>query len=324
MAPVTVCVPAYRAERFIHHTLRSVASQTSEDLTVEIAIDPPPADTEAACGPFLEDPRFNVSINERRLGWAGNIAALLDRVRTPFFVILPHDDLWHPCYIETLLEAIASRSDASVAYADMYCFGHGHFRKSLAIETGGSFNRLLSFFLGGAEAVPWRGITRSTVLAGGTTFPSNEFISFAVECEWACHLLRKGTAIRVPRPLYLKRLRVSNRLSVSAQWYFPEARAKEALEHHRRRMLSSVAAAGFEGSHESALVAACEAAMLRRYLDFSAGRFAFAARQQARAREVLADLSGLAGPYQKRLESRVLLPLSRNAELSGDETMAVS
>ena len=207
MAQVTVCIPAYRAERFLTHTLRSIAKQTYRDIGVEIAIEPPAAETAKACTPFLHDPCFRVSINDQRLGWAENIAALLARVRTPFFIILPHDDVLHPDYIETLLGAITARPDASVAYADMFCFGDGHFRKSLTIEEGGPFERLLSFFLGGAEAVPWRGVTRTTVLDGGATFPSNEFISFAVECEWACHLLRSGAAVRVPRPVVLQAAR---------------------------------------------------------------------------------------------------------------------
>ena len=324
MAQVTVCIPAYRAERFLTHTLRSIAKQTYRDIGVEIAIEPPAAETAKACTPFLHDPRFRVSINDQRLGWAENIAALLARVRTPFFIILPHDDVLHPDYIETLLGAITARPDASVAYADMFCFGDGHFRKSLTIEEGGPFERLLSFFLGGAEAVPWRGVTRTTVLDGGATFPSNEFISFAVECEWACHLLRSGAAVRVPRPLYFKRLAVPNRVSTSGQWCFPEPRMKLVLEHHRRQMLRGVTVAQLSAPEERSLLLVCEAAMLRRYLDFSAGRFSFDFPQRARAEQLLNSIPGLPGSLQGPLRSRALLPLSRNAKLLQDHDRALS
>jgi hypothetical protein len=42
MAPnVTVCIPAYRSEAFIHNTLRSVLTQSYSDFVVEIACEPP-------------------------------------------------------------------------------------------------------------------------------------------------------------------------------------------------------------------------------------------------------------------------------------------
>ena len=61
MAPnVTVCIPAYRSEAFIHNTLRSVLTQTYSDFVVEIAVEPPAEETLSACGAFLRDePRQN-------------------------------------------------------------------------------------------------------------------------------------------------------------------------------------------------------------------------------------------------------------------------
>ncbi len=147
----------------------------------------------------------------------------------------------------------------------------------------------------------------------------------AVECEWACHLLRSGTALRVPRPLYFKRRHVPNRVSTSHQWQlFPETRVKLALEHHRQKMLQGVAAAKLSAADERIVSFACEAAMLRRYLDFSAGRFPLDSPQQARVEQLLTALPDLPTSLEGPLRSRVLLPLSRSAELLHDHEQAFS
>ncbi len=97
MSPVTVCVPAHRAAAFIAHTLGSIQSQTFSDIRVEIGLEPDEAwATEKACRAFLADPRFHLRRNPTTLGWDGNVRALLLRVETPYFAVLPHDDLWHP------------------------------------------------------------------------------------------------------------------------------------------------------------------------------------------------------------------------------------
>ena len=160
---VTVCIPAYRSEAFIASTLRSVLDQTYPDFLVEVAIEPPATETFVACEPFLRDDRFRVSINATVLGWTGNIRNLLQQVATPYFLILSHDDLIAPDSIATLLDELTRRPQASVAYSDIDCFGRDSYRLQLRLKEEPVFDRLMSFFLGGAEAGPMKGVTRSTV-----------------------------------------------------------------------------------------------------------------------------------------------------------------
>ena len=124
---VTVCIPAYRSETFIHETLRSLFAQTCSDFVVDIAVEPPAEATVSACAPFLRDDRVRLIVNPQVLGWAENMKSLLRRVATPYFFILPHDDLLEPDYIATLLAELVSRPHASIAYSDIVCFGHQSF-----------------------------------------------------------------------------------------------------------------------------------------------------------------------------------------------------
>jgi glycosyltransferase involved in cell wall biosynthesis len=205
MPVVTVCIPAYKSERWLASGLASVQRQTFADLQVLVGVEPvEPEPTVEICREFASDGRFHHYVNPTRLGWAGNIRALLERVDTPFFIILFHDDQLEPSYIETLLPPLLERPELSVCYADIQRFDGATGHKTLPLPDAGLAEQLLDFFLARADAVPIRGVTRSTVL-DGAAFPENEFDGVLVESEWTLHLLLRGRALRVPRPLYLKR-----------------------------------------------------------------------------------------------------------------------
>lgn len=314
MTDVTVCIPAYRSERFIHKTLRSVQEQTFRDIAVHIAIEPAGEEPLRACEPFLEDRRFTATVNPEVLGWDRNIRGLLAGVTTPFFQVLPHDDVLHPQYIEALVGVLGKNPAASVAYADMHVFGHDTARKSMPLAEGRSVpERIVSFFLAGAEAVPWRGVARAEALAG-EQFPTNEHMGFAVECEWALHLLLRGSPCRIARPLYFKRSYEPKPTTVSRVWTygFSKERLKAALEHHRKSMLDRIHRAARTADANPLAILACEAAMLRRYMAFSHGRFAYEDQRLERANGLLREECVEDPRSLTRIQAMVRLALSRN------------
>jgi hypothetical protein len=319
---VTVCIPAYRSEAFIHHTLRSVLTQTYSDFVVEIAVEPPAEETLSACGPFLRDDRVGIIVNPQVLGWAENIKSLLRRVATPYFLILPHDDLLQPDYIAALLVELIRRPQASVAYSDMVCFGHASFRLWLELTEEPIFDRLMSFFLGGMEAVPMRGVTRSSV-RDHCDFPTDQYDGFAVECEWVLHLLISGAAVRVPRPLYLKRIFGPNQISASQKRLLGRSREQlfEALEDHRARMLALIRQADLPETMRDTIELAAEAAMLRRHMTFNMG--AFLPVQIARSEQIMTTAGAMPGRYGKGIQAMRLLAMSQHAMIEGDTKTAL-
>ena len=245
MPQVTLCVPAFRAGAFLRHTLENALAQTHQDLRVWVAIEPPGEVEAAICETLHEaDPRLDYVINDRVLGWAGNIAGLLDRVDGDYFLVLPHDDFLHPEYVERLLEVLNARPDAVVAYGDIQ-FMDGGFprRRSQSLEENDPVRRLASFWAAGAHAPPWRGLTRRRVLERAT-FPTDAFNGFLVECEWVYHLLCQGPAVRVPRTLYFKRLmeeRTDRASAIRARSDLDTRLA--AVDGYRERSLAQTAAA---------------------------------------------------------------------------------
>jgi hypothetical protein len=319
---VTVCIPAYRSEAFIHNTLRSVLAQTYSDVVIEIAIEPPAEEILNACGHLLRDDRVRTRVNPEVLGWSENIKRLLRRVTTPYFVILFHDDLVLNDYIATLLAELTKWPQASVAYSDMDCFGAASFRWELRLTEEPLFDRLMSFFLGGTEAVPVRGLTRSSVLVH-RDFPTDKYDGFAAECEWVLDLLISGPAVHVPRPLYLKRIFGPSEITASRKRLLGRSRGRlfEGLEHHRERMLGRIRRPDLPNAMHETVELAVEAAMLRRHMTFNMGPFRPV--QIARSEQITAAVAAIPGRYAKGIQAMNLLAMSRNALIEGDAKMAL-
>lgn len=333
---VSVLVPAFRAGRFLAQTLHSALAQTRGDLCVHVKIDPSdadgsglPEDSLQAVEPFRADPRVRVQCNPVRLGWDANVASLLHAVDTPYYAILPHDDLWEPCYLEVLHAELTAVAEASVAYCDLLTFDAMEpWRKGVRLPRGGSLRaQLLAFFLEGAEAMPWRGVTRSDLLPRIGGFPVDGHRGFAVECEYALSLLLAGTAIHVPRTLYRKRLFPCGASSASRQRIVDAApgQLRQAWARHALRM-GELLHDGLRRPQvasdvsEALLLAALAAAMLRRYSHaVDAG---LETEQLDAARENLLALDTSAEAGAAAVRSRLQLVLSRHAAAIGDNEQA--
>ena len=324
MAEVTICVPAFRAERFIHHTLSSIRGQAFGDFEVDIGIEPVDADaTLDACAPYLDDPRFRVHVNPTVLGYAGNVRALFKRVSSPLFVALPHDDCWHPSFLERARATLAERPDAVCAFPDVWCFapdglGAGVMRQP--IDDSSPAARILSWLLDGGSGNIWHGLCRSMVL--GREYPDNVYRGFAAECEWAAHLLASGPVLRVPQPLYYKR-QPSPVIpsSVSADWVRSAESLPGALDHHRRQLLAAIPDELRDDERET-LRLATEAVVLRRRMEFADGRWGLTDVQLEAAAGLLASANRLAPDVRSRLVATVRWALSCHQQSAGDMAAA--
>ena len=269
---VTVCIPAFDSHPFIRSTLDSLCAQTFILFKVLVAIEPTSNQhlVQEICNSYRHKLNIESKINLEILGWAGNINALLAEVSTPYYLILPHDDILHPHYIAALYHEIVKRPRTFVAYADMQLFGALQGVKYRDYQGRNKLQQLTRFFLGGAEAVPWRGITRTVLLKEGLIFQTNRWNSMWVECEYALSLLNRASVFRLPEPLYLKRTHGTGHISVSRSWgNLPKGVERtKAVDHHIRSMWESVESAGLSARKRAKLSPLFEAAMIRRQQAF--------------------------------------------------------
>jgi glycosyltransferase involved in cell wall biosynthesis len=92
---VSVCVPAYQAERYLADTLRSILSQTFTDFEL-IVLDNASSDRTASILAGFADRRLRVVRNERVLPLADNWNRAVAHCRAPLVKLVCADDLLHP------------------------------------------------------------------------------------------------------------------------------------------------------------------------------------------------------------------------------------
>lgn len=310
---VTVCIPAYLSGAYIKHTVASVVQQSHGDWLLHIAIDPAAGDdqTRAHLAGFENDPRISIRTNPERLGWAGNIRALLQQVQTEFYAILPHDDYWHLDYLKILLTGLQQQPEAIVAYADFFSVGTKEpFRKAVTIPWSLSRDeQTRAFLLEAAEAMPWRGVTRSKILPHIDYFPTDEFMGYAVECEYAMKLVQHGAVLHLPQMLYFKRLHAAEQRSASKDrvQLQDQQRLQQAWQQHARAMRQILKAGS--GATKPALQLALEAALLGRWQQLNERRLPEPLLAQAEA----GLQQALQAPADAAIAAFFALLLSRDA-----------
>lgn len=323
MSLVTICVPAYRSGPLLARTLRSLLDQTVADLVIDIGLEPVEAEaTIAACGPLLDDPRVRLTVNEKALGFAGNVRRLFSRVGSPLFLCCPHDDQLHPRHVELLLAAIESRADASVAYSDAWLVGSRSGATGLELPDAGLEDRLFAYLVPGRMASCWRGLSRQRVLE--RPFPDNEFEGFSTEYEWALHLVSEGAALHVRRPLVIKDIRMAGDGSVAGGWKFGHDTSwlQAALEHHRSALVAGLPLDRIPVARHAALRIAAELAALTRWMDYSHGRFGLTPALCARLDEMEREAADSSDPEAPRLLRNAQLIRARQAMTDADRPTA--
>jgi glycosyltransferase involved in cell wall biosynthesis len=200
---VTICIPTWQAEGFIERTLEFALGQTHRAIRVMVSVDQCEDATADLCLARAEqDPRLEVLVQPERLGWAGNVNALFDRVETPFCFVYFHDDFVVPRYVESLLAALRSQPDAMSAHCDMGTFGArdkvvSGFNYTRDVET-----RLASFLLTPRLGAPFRSLLRKRLLDGGLRIPSDDVAGLLAGAPFLFELFAGGPALRVPETLY--------------------------------------------------------------------------------------------------------------------------
>ncbi len=241
MSAITVCVPAFNAAVFLAETLDSIAAQSFADIHVLISLDRSDDDSESVCRRYLHDRRFELIVQRERLGWVGNVNALIERVDTPYFCITPHDDLLARQYLAELYLVAASDPAVACAYSDLEGFGTYRKRIEQPEIRGTLIERVTDFLLNHFAVVPFRGIVRRRNSDDRPYVPTGLRRDFAADTVWLLGIALRGELRRVPSTLYFKRYHEASVHAAWASWPREElivlwaeqaaACARIALEH---------------------------------------------------------------------------------------------
>lgn len=232
---VTLGVPAYRGAAYVAESLASIQAQTHADLRVLISLDGPDPETEEACRPFLDDPRFRLTVRPERLGWVRNFNWLVDQADTAYWCYQQQDDVLEPTYLETLVRAARRHPEAAVLYCDMQTFGTLDQPVTAPSVGGSSSGRQLALLYDHHAAVALRGLCRLQALRDAGRLRSNPADDFASDTVWLSSMARAGELVRVPETLYRKRFHDANEHTRWARW--PDERRRRAWVVHCAEML---------------------------------------------------------------------------------------
>ena len=127
---VSVVIPMYNCEEFVHGVLRMFSDQTFDDFEVICVIDGATDGTEEEVKKYCEtDDRFRYVIRENGgAGAARNTG--LDMAKGKYIVFSDADDCYHRDYLLRLYEAAEkNRAEIAVCGAETYDYIAGEFRK---------------------------------------------------------------------------------------------------------------------------------------------------------------------------------------------------
>ncbi len=100
---VSVCIPAYNAQNYITKCIDSVISQTYQNIEVIVLDDASTDKTEGLIKKY-NDKRIKYVLNEKNLGWRGNVRKGYLTATGDFITMLPVDDFLKPTFVESAVK----------------------------------------------------------------------------------------------------------------------------------------------------------------------------------------------------------------------------
>lgn len=113
---VSICVPAYRAERFLATTIQSVLAQTFTDWEL-IVLDNASPDRTGEIARWFDDPRIRVECNRSTLDLVDNWNTVAAMARGTYLKVLCADDLIGPECLEREVEILERHPDVAIVAA---------------------------------------------------------------------------------------------------------------------------------------------------------------------------------------------------------------
>lgn len=110
---VSICIPIYNAEKFIHETIASVLAQTYQDFEIVIT-DNCSTDNSAAIIQSFNDPRIQYHKNDSNIGAEGNWNKVLTLANGSYVKLLCADDVIYSTCLEEQVTVLDNKENADV------------------------------------------------------------------------------------------------------------------------------------------------------------------------------------------------------------------
>lgn len=115
MVKVSVVVPVYNVERFIHETITSVLAQTFQDFELIVVDDQSPDRSIEICEQF-QDPRIYI-VRQQNRGLAGARNTGIRHAQGEYIALLDSDDLWLPDKLEKHIQHLDKHPHVGISFS---------------------------------------------------------------------------------------------------------------------------------------------------------------------------------------------------------------
>jgi hypothetical protein len=195
---ILIAMPLFEGWEHVGETLQSIKRQTYQNFRVLISVDGGDRRSYAACEPHLNDQRFEIVLQDKRLYWEGNVNWLANQLHEDYFCYWQHDDFCDPTYLQKLIEYAEAHPQASSVYCDMQFVGTMDGKMQHPSTTGFALQRVLQQTDRFNPAVI-RCLIRADALRSS--------LPIKMVFTWGMSLARIGELHRVPELLYFRRIR---------------------------------------------------------------------------------------------------------------------
>jgi glycosyltransferase involved in cell wall biosynthesis len=113
MEKITIGMTAYNSAKFIEESIKSLLSQTEQNIKLIISDDASSDNTEIICKKLMSfDSRIQYFRQEINLGPRANFEFVFNQCDTEYFMWASHDDVWSKSFIEECITELKANTDA--------------------------------------------------------------------------------------------------------------------------------------------------------------------------------------------------------------------
>jgi glycosyltransferase involved in cell wall biosynthesis len=208
MVKVSIGLPVFNGERFIHNALESLLAQDFEDFELIICDNASTDNTYKICQEYaLRDSRIRLYRNDTNIGATKNFELVFQLSSAPYFMWAAHDDMWADQFIRLCIEKLEQHPDAVMCCTEiLFVNQDGTHRASWSysnLDTQGMVvaKRVKALI----SLMGWYAIygllRREAVEKLDLTIDS-----YGCDVVWILQLLLQGDCLKVPEILFYYRL----------------------------------------------------------------------------------------------------------------------
>jgi GT2 family glycosyltransferase len=211
---VSICIPTYNGEQFIHQAIMSVLNQTLSNFELIVSDDSSSDNTrEIVTG--ISDPRLRFVANENRLGLVGNWNRCIDLATAPYLCIFHQDDVMQLSYLQRALSVLDQLPSTNFVFSDIKLINEagqvigGHWTPVLpAADTVYAGNAFCQLLFSAGNLVPCSTVTmRGSCLRDWGYF--NARLRYTPDLEMWLRLSLHGDVAYLAEPLVSLRRHIS-------------------------------------------------------------------------------------------------------------------